>query len=147
MATIKGGDKFAKVLAEIAKQLGEPGKVRVGLLEGSTAPNGDSLPLRAALNEFGHGTTPPRPAVRNMIAEKSPEWADAVAANLKATNYNVPLTLERIGEGIKGQWQQAYLDLWSPPLAESTIKRKGFAKPLIDKSDMLNAVDYEVVDS
>ena len=144
MATIKGGDKFAKALAEIAKQLGEPGVVRVGLLENSTAPNGDSLPLRAAMNEFGHGTTPPRPAIRNMIAEKSPEWPDAVALNLKQTNYNIPLTLQRIGEGVKGQWKQAYLDLWTPPLSPITIKRKGFDKPLIEHGDMINAVDFEV---
>ena len=29
-------------------------------------------------------------------------------------------------------------------LAESTIARKGFAKPLVETGHMLNSVDYEV---
>lgn len=144
MASIKGGDKFQKILAEIAKQLGEPGKVRVGFLEGATAPNGDSIPLRAAMNEFGHGNVPPRPYFRNMIAAKSPEWPDAVATNLKSTNYNIPLTLARMGEGIAGQLRESILDLWTPPLSPKTIAKKGFDKPLIEKGDMINAIDFEV---
>lgn len=144
MATVKGGAKLAAALAKIAARLGEPATLRVGLLEGSTAPNGDSLPLRAALNEYGHGNVPPRPAVRNMIAEKSGEWPDGIAYQLQATQYDVQLTLERTGEAIKGQWQQAYLDLWSPPLSPKTIKRKGFDKPLVEFGDMLNAVSYEI---
>lgn len=144
MAAFKGGAKLQKALARIAAQLGEPATLRVGLLEGSTAPNGDSLPLRAAMNEYGHGTTPPRPAVRNMIAAKSPEWPDGIAHQLKATDYDTKLTLERTGEAIKGQWQEAYLDLWSPPLSPKTIAKKGFDKPLIEHGDMINAVSWEV---
>jgi hypothetical protein len=144
MATIKGGKKFHKVLEDIAAQLDRPGTVRVGFLEGATAPDGQSIPLRAALNEYGHGNVPPRPFFRNMIAAKSPDWGGAIALNLKQTNYNVPVTLRRMGEGIKGQLQQSILDLWTPPLAPSTIARKGFDKPLIEHGDMLNAADYEV---
>lgn len=144
MASFKGGHKFQQKLAALAAKLSEPGTLRVGLLEGSTAPNGDSLPLRAAMNEFGHGNVPPRPAIRNMIAAKSGEWPSGIAHQLKATNYDARLTLERTGEAIKGQWQEAYLDLWSPPLSPKTIAKKGFDKPLIEHGDMINAVSWEV---
>lgn len=144
MASIKGGHKLKQALAALAAKLDQPGTLRVGLLEGSTAPNGDSLPLRAAMNEYGHGTTPPRPAVRNMIAAKSGEWPNGIAHQLKATNFDAKLTLERTGEAIKGQWQEAYLDLWSPPLSPKTIAKKGFDKPLIEHGDMINAVAWEV---
>lgn len=144
MATIKGGEKFQKALARIAAALGEPATLRVGFLEGSTAPNGDSMPLRAALNDYGHGSTPPRPFFRNMVAAKSPEWPDAIAGLLKSTGYNGHHTLELTGEAIKGQLQESILDLWSPALAPSTIKKKGFDKPLIEHGDMINAAAWEV---
>lgn len=144
MAGFTGGEKLQKALAKIAAQLGEPATLRVGLLENATAPNGDSLPLRAAMNEYGHGTTPPRPAVRNMIAAKSGDWPAGIAHQLKITGYNTNLTLSRTGEAIKGQWQEAYLDLWSPPLSPKTIAKKGFDKPLIEHGDMINAVAWEV---
>ena len=43
-----------KVLAEIAGKLDKGGTVKIGFLEGATASDGQSIPLRAALNEFGH---------------------------------------------------------------------------------------------
>ncbi|CAN7374804.1 hypothetical protein LJR220_003340 [Bradyrhizobium sp. LjRoot220] len=144
MAAFRGGEKLAIALAEMAANLSRPGTLRVGFLEGATAPNGDSIPLRAALNEFGTGTIPPRPFFRNMVAEKSDEWPEGIAEALKANDYDATAALSLAGEGIKGQLQQSIKDTNSPPLAASTVKRKGFDKPLIEHGDMLNAVDYEV---
>jgi hypothetical protein len=149
MATIRGAGgagkfRYEKVLAEIVEDISKPGSVRVGFLEGATAPNGDSIPLRAALNEFGHGNTPPRPFFRNMIHDKSPSWPAAVALNLRLTNFDVDLTLARVGEGIAAQLATSILDLWTPALAPSTVKKKGFDKPLIEHGDMINAIGYQV---
>jgi hypothetical protein len=144
MATIKGGHRLQQYLAKLAAKLDQPGTLRVGWLENATAPNGDNLGLRAFRLEFGTSKMPPRPFFRNMIAAKAKEWPAALALNLKQTDYNVKLTLERAGEGIKGQLKESIIDLWAPPLAESTIKRKGFEKPLIEHGDMLNAVAWEV---
>lgn len=144
MVQIKGGKKFQKALAKIAAQLGNPATLRVGFLEGATAPNGQSIPFRAAMNEFGHGNVPPRPFFRNMVAAKSEEWPDGIALQLKLTGYDTSLTLMRTGEAIKGQLQESILDLWEPPLAPSTIRKKGFDKPLIEHGDMLNAVSFDV---
>ena len=82
-----------------------------------------------------------------MIAEKAPGWGGAVAAMLKASDYNAPHALAKVGDGIKGQLQQSIVDLTDPPLAPETIARKGSAKPLVDTGHMLNSVDYEVSES
>ncbi len=148
MATIKGGDRLELALARIAKSVSKPATLKVGFLEGATAPDGQSIPLRAALNEYGHEhngvVTPSRPFFRNMVSEKSPEWPKAVGDLLTANDYDAVKTLRLTGEAIKGQLQQSIVDLTSPPLAESTIEKKDFDKPLIEHGDLLNAADYEV---
>lgn len=149
MATIKGGasDKLQRALGEIGRKLGSGAKVRVGFLEGATYPDGKPVALVAAWNEFGTGTAPPRPFFRNMIAAKKDEWPKGIATQLKATDYDVQLTLDRAGFAVAGQLRQSIVDLVDPPLAPSTIARKGFDKPLIDQGIMLAAVDHEVVES
>jgi hypothetical protein len=148
MAAIKGGDKLAIALAKIAAGISKPGTLSVGFLSGATAPNGDSIPERAANNEFGTPNAkypiPPRPFFRNMIAAKSPEWPAAVGNLLKANDYDATKALDIAGEAIEGQLRQSITDLTSPPLAEATIKAKGFDKPLIEHSDMIRAVAHEV---
>lgn len=133
-------------LDRIAAKLTKASKVKVGFLEGSTYPDGTSVPMVAAINEFGAPLRgqPPRPFFRTMVAEKSAGWPEAVAANLKAADYDAAAAMARVGEGIKGQLQQSIVDLTQPPLAGSTIKGKGFDKPLVDTGHMLDSVDYEV---
>ena len=149
MGVISGGDKLKAALDKIAAKLDKGGTLKVGFLAGATASDGQSLPLRAALNEFGHensnGTTvPPRPFFRNMIAAKAGEWPDAIAGLLKSTNYDVDKTLNLTGAGIAKQLRESILDLWEPPLSPVTIAKKGHDKPLIETSDMINGVAFEV---
>lgn len=133
-------------LQEIASKLKSSGNLRVGFLENATYPNGTSVALVAAIQNFGAPKVgiPPRPFFSNMVREKSGGWPDAIAKNLKATGMDVRAALERVGEGIKGQLQQSIIQTNSPPLAQSTIDRKGSAKPLVDTGHMLASVDYEV---
>jgi hypothetical protein len=146
VVTISGGSKIAAYLNGIASKAQGLPTVSVGFLKGATYPNGISVPMIAATNEFGvpSNNQPPRPFFRRMIADKKSTWGKAVALQLKATNYDVPKTLERMGQGIKGQLQTSIRDLIDPPLSPVTIARKGFSKPLIESGTMLNAVDYRV---
>lgn len=149
MATVIGGQKAAKYLNHLADQFKhnkEP-YVKVGFLEGATYPDGTSVALVAAVNEFGAPSRgqPPRPFFRNMITANQGSWAGAVANLMKANGNDVKKTLDLTGQGIKGQLQQSITDLVDPPLAASTVAAKGFDKPLIDTSHMLNSADYEVV--
>lgn len=89
-------------------------------------------------------TVPARPYFRTMLSEKAPQWGAQVGKALKAANYDAGTTLGRMGELIKGELQGSIRDLTSPPLAASTVRAKGFDKPLIDTGVMLNSVDYEV---
>jgi hypothetical protein len=146
MADISGGDKLDAALNRIAQGLKRGGTVRVGFLENATYPDGTSVSLVAAINEFGAPSRgqPPRPFFRRMIAAKSGEWPKAIEGLLKANDYDTKRVLALMGEGIKGQLQQSIVDLVEPPLKPSTIARKGSSKPLIDTGHMLNSVDYEV---
>lgn len=136
---LKGGDALKAKLAEIARLATNAKEVRVGFLEGATYPNGTPVALVAAVHNFGRW-----PFFSNMIAAKSPEWGPAMAALLKANNYDALRTLQLTGEAIAGQLRQAIVDTNSPALAPSTIRRKGFSKPLVETGQMLNSVDYEV---
>jgi hypothetical protein len=100
----------------------------------------------AAIQNWGapRAGIPPRPFFGNLIAHKSHEWGPAAGALLVANNYNAARTLAQVGEAVAGQLKQEIVDLVDPPLAPSTIRRKGFAKPLIDSSHMIQSVSYEV---
>ena len=169
-----GGSKIKDVLADIFARASKRDIVNIGFLENATYPTGVSpkslrqqyadrkkkglkgaIPAArggqtvasvAAANEFGvpaHGQ-PPRPFFRAMIASKSPAWGKRFAVVLKATNYNADQALRLMGEGIAAQLKKSILETNSPPLAESTVKRKGFDKPLVDTGHMLNSIGYEV---
>lgn len=146
MVTIRGGEKLDAKLRELAEKLGKGGTVRVGFLEGATYPDGTSVATVAVTQNYGSEANgiPARPFFSNMVADKSPGWGDSFVAVLKEANYDVPLALDRMGAGIAGQLRQAIVDTNAPPLADATIARKGFAKPLIDTSNMFNSVDHEV---
>lgn len=152
--------------------------LKVGFLEGSTYPDGTPTATVAAIQNFGAPARgiPPRPFFTNMIKEKSPRWASALAALLKRNNWDVEKTLNQMGAGIKGQLQQSIADTNAPPLSDITLMLRKMrsenpdlevtgatvgeaarrvkagestagvsTKPLIDTTQMINSVDYEVV--
>jgi hypothetical protein len=144
MAEIRGGQRLERALAELAARLGRRDTLRVGFLRNAKYPDGTQVALIATFQDFGTGTIPPRPFFRNMVARKQREWPAAIANLLRATNYDVPRTLQMTGDAIAGQLRQSIIDTNAPPLAPSTIARKGFDKPLILTGHMLNSIDYEI---
>jgi hypothetical protein len=144
MVATRGGDKADKALAALLKRLSTGEKLRVGFLESSKYPDGTSTALVAAINNYGSARIPPRPFFSNMVKSKSPGWAAALGSILKATNNDMARALPLMGEGIKGQLQQSIRDTNDPPLAPSTVRAKGFDKPLINTGHMINSVAYEV---
>ena len=149
MAVVKGGDDFERALRNIEEGIGHPRHVRVGFLEGATYPDGTPVALVAAVQDGGAPSRgiPPRPFFRNMVADKSPMWGDALAAALRGADYDAGRALALMGEGIRGQLQQSIADYDAgPPLAPATIRAKGFDKQLIDTAHMMNSADFEVRD-
>ena len=146
MATIRGGEKFEAAMEDLARRLGRPATLKVGFLGNATYPDGKPVAMIAAINEYGAPSRgqPPRPFFRRMINAKQGEWPAAIAGVLQAQGNDVEKALDIAGAAIAGQLRQSIVDLVDPPLAPSTIARKGFDKPLIDTSHMLKSVDHEV---
>jgi hypothetical protein len=120
---ISGGGGLEKALGAIADKIASAKSVQVGFLEGATYPDGTSVPMVAAIQEFGAPKVgiPPRPYFRSMIAAKSPEWPKAVGELLVDNDFDAAKTLGQTGEAIKGQLQQSIVDLMDPPLSPVTL--------------------------
>jgi hypothetical protein len=144
---MSGGSKMRDLLNRIADRVQSAKSVDVGFLQGSTnSETGASIPLYAFVNEFGAPSRgqPPRPFFRNMIAANSPGWGTELAEEIKSRDYDAASALAVMGKLIQGQLKASIYDLTSPPLSPKTIARKGFDKPLVDTSEMVKSVAYEV---
>jgi len=146
VAVLTGGGKLDTALADVARKLASSDAVKVGFLEGATYPDGTSVAMVAAIQNFGAPARgiPPRPFFSNMVSAKSPGWGASLARVLKASNYDATTALRQMGAGIAGQLQTSITETNAPPLAEATIARKGFVKPLVDTGHMQDSVDFEV---
>lgn len=147
---MRGGSKFRSALRNaVSKAAG--GTVRVGILETQTYPTKDgkgdvSVAQVAYWNEYGTANIPARPFFRNTIAEKQDEWADNAASILQHADGDVGKALALIGEGVKGDIVETIQNFSEPENAPSTVKKKGFNKPLIDTGDLWRAIQSEVVE-
>lgn len=150
---VKGGAKVAQYLTELQRKAADGMMVRVGFLEGSMhttkTENGEQVSNAqvAAWNEWGNPDKgrPPRPFFRNMVQAKQGGWGKSLANLLKNNGGNAYDALDAMGMGISSQLQGSINEFADPPLAEATVKEKGFGKPLIDTGEMLRAVASEVV--
>lgn len=144
---VTGGEAMRRYLEDLAQRLGAGKVLRVGFLEGATYPDGEPVATIAAANEFGRpeNNQPPRPFFRQAINENRSRWTKGFGVLLEQGR---PLeqAMALTGEVMRGDIQASIRKLTDPALAEATIARKGFDKPLIDTSHMLNSVDYEVRD-
>lgn len=120
-------------------------QLKVGFLEGSTYDGVIPVPMVAATNEFGNpaNNQPPRPFFRNAISNHEAEWQEAAARFIENGDETRDV-LSLLGEVIVDDIKESIRTLDAPPLSPVTIARKGFDKPLIDTSNMLNSVSYEV---
>lgn len=118
---------------------------------GALRRNGRFVKAKASNYETTHVvpahtvTIPARPFMRNAIANNQDQWPALLAAALKQAKGDLDKALDIAAEAIVGQVQEEIRNLGDPPNAPSTIRSKGFDKPLIDTGHMLNSVGYEVV--
>jgi hypothetical protein len=140
-----GGKKLDLALKSLEQKIVNRGVLRVGFLEKSKYPDGTPIAQVAFWNEFGTIRSPSRPFFRTTVKQKSPEWGDRLAKVLPAVGFDGQKALAILGQSARDDIESAIAQWASPPNAPSTIKRKGFDKPLVDKGLMQRAVDYEVV--
>ena len=120
---LKGGEALRKKLAEISSQIRGAYELKVGFLEGATYPdeNHTSVAQVAFWLNYGRSNQPPRPFFTDMVKEKSDEWGPALADFIKESNFDVYGSLQKVGEGIRGQLQQSIIDLDAPKLSKITL--------------------------
>jgi hypothetical protein len=116
MATVTGGEKAADTLRALMNKLSKASEVRVGFLENATYPDGTSVAMVAAINNFGapEAGIPARPFFSNMVRQQLPGWGDKFAAVLKAADNEADVALNLMGEGIAGQLREAIVATSSP---------------------------------
>lgn len=175
MTTISllGGEALTRKLEEIARRVARPATLRVGFLEGATYPDGTSVAMVAAINNFGAPAKgiPARPFFTNMIKECSPKWGEQLANLLELNDWDVNKSLSMMGEGIAGQLRESITNLQEPPNSPVTnLLKQRFpqggqsfddvlqawadvadgqtdapaGKPLVWSGQMLNSIDYEI---
>jgi hypothetical protein len=142
---VVGGAKLEAYLKGEVRKLTNAKEVRVGFLEGATYPDGTPVATIAAIQNFGAPSRgiPPRPFFSNLIARDGRDWSDQLARLLRQ-GHDARSALTLMGLYIEGGLRQSIVDTNAPPLAEATIARKGFDKPLVDTGHMLQSVDSEV---
>ena len=145
MSGARGLRAFAQ---RLQRDLDRAPTLRVGFLDGATYPDGTSVASVAAFNEYGDPARgrPPRPFMRQTIEREREGWGKTLAAGLRMNDYNAAAGLGVLGEDIAGAIRETISQFDSPPLALSTIARKGFAKPLVDTGMMLRSVSWELDD-
>lgn len=89
-------------------------------------------------------TIPARPFFRDMIQKNKGAWGPALGKIIQSTDYDATVALGQLGQMVKDQLQESIREFSDPANAKSTIAKKGFDKPLVESSHMLNSVDSEV---
>ncbi len=136
------GKRFLKELRKL-----ESLEVRVGFQAGqATYEDGADIAEVAAFNELGSSDTPARPFMRQSFENHEAELQASCeeANNVLAKGGTAQQALNKIGVFTKGLVQQEIVDGGFAPNAESTIKKKGSEKPLIDTGLMRQSVNYVI---
>lgn len=142
---VQGGQNFTRVLASIGANAKSAQAVRVGFLANATYPGGTKVATVAFWNEFGTVNQVPRPFFRRMIAKCSPQWGAQLSRAMVSYGYDAQRALAAMGLVIKDELVSSIVEFLDPPLRPSTVRKKGFDKPLIDTGVMQRAPDFEVV--
>jgi len=157
-ARVRGGQKFRRFLKTAGK--GGAKGVRVGVFESARYPakrGGRFVAEVAAWMEFGTKRPGGKGKERGVMAPARPFFRPGIkrgereARKVLLTYINpkrgivTPRTAGRVGLTFQRSIQQAIQDVTSPPLAESTIKRKGSSKPLIDEGVLKQSITFKVL--
>lgn len=164
--TFKITDKGVKDLAK--DFFGKSVSVKVGVFgakgaekvkpreEGQPAPNLTMVEL-ATIHEFGTGKIPERSFIRSYFDAEFDSLMGVLRkliekAIARAVQTGKPITaaeqkkvLDTVGAYMVGRIQERIASgAIKPPLAETTIDRKGSSKPLIDTGQLRSSITFEV---
>ncbi len=130
------------MLAELADK-----EVRIGFQHGEAAEDdGTDICDIAAWNELGTEHIPSRPFLRKSVDENEGKINQFLQAEVRslASGKTAETLLNEIGTFQKSLVQEKIMEGSFAPNAESTIRRKGSSKPLIDTGRMRQSVNYVI---
>lgn len=136
------GRNFQKMLKDLAEL-----EVRVGFQHGkATEDDGTDICDIAAWNELGTSHMPSRPFLRQSVDENEGKINSFLQSKKADLVRGVPAEqiLKEIGIFQKDLIQEKITNGSFAPNAESTVRRKGSSKPLIDTGRMRQSVNYEI---
>lgn len=136
------GRKFQKMLQDLGVL-----EVRVGFQHGkATEEDGTDVCDVAAWNELGTVNMPSRPFLRKSVDENESKINSFLQSKKKdlVNGVSAEQVLKEIGIFQKDLIQEKITEGSFEPNAESTIKKKGSSKPLIDTGRMRQSVNYEI---
>ena len=136
------GQRFFRELAEL-KEL----EVRVGFQRGDAQEeDGTDMCDVAAYNELGTDHIPARPFIRQSVDDNESKIKSFLKGEVKdfAQGKSAEQILKEIGIFQKDLMQDKITSGSFAPNAESTIKKKGSSKPLVDTGRMRQSVNYAI---
>lgn len=122
-------------------------EVRVGFQHGeATEDDGTDICDIAAWNELGTANMPSRPFLRKSVDENTDKINSFLQSKKSelANGTDAEQILKEIGIFQKDLIQEKITEGSYAPNAESTIRRKGSSKPLIDTGRMRQSVNYVI---
>jgi hypothetical protein len=145
---VHGGDLPG--IRQLAQALADANRsVLVGVPAGKIEPDGTTMALVAAVQEFGspENNIPERPFLRMGIAAGRPRFERLNSGNLRlilAGRKTVTRALEELGNLAAGEVKRGMVTLKFEPLKPATIARKGSSRPLIDTGNLRQSITYQV---
>lgn len=136
------GIRFQKMLKELADK-----EVRIGFQHGAAAEeNGTDVCDVAAWNELGTEHIPSRPFLRKSVDENESRINAFLQSKKKdlVSGTSAGQVLKEIGVFQKDLIQEKITEGDFVPNADSTIRKKGSSKPLIDSGRMRQSVNYVI---
>lgn len=119
-------------------------EIRVGWFEDQKYDDSTSIAQVAYWQEYGtKNGIPMRPFMRVCKHEQSRNWVNTLGKELKKSLFrkgNLDISAKRLGEKIKGDIQESIINGDWEPNRPSTVRKKGFNKPLIDTGIMLHSI-------
>lgn len=124
--------------------------VKIGFPDNSKSKEKDSEGVtnieKAVKNEFGLGNTPPRPFMQKSYYDNFNKYKIYLKNAMKDISNvdKIDIFLEKVGLMGVNDVQNTIANWTNPSNAPSTVKKKETNDPLVDTSNMLKAVTYEL---
>lgn len=139
-------------LSELAKAINSISQknIYIGVIGNNSEHDGELNNAQLmAIHEFGtdDGHVPERAPIRKTMAKNGDSYGTMFEKAIKGVlegKSDADIILNRIGAQVAGDVVGEIQAGVEPGLAESTIKRKGSDRPLIDTGALVQSISYEV---